>query len=198
MAASVLDRVLVVDRERPIASKYGGFSEPVIHERAVDADSGPFVVTTTKGPFVTTRVRKEGVVWSGFTECPVRDEGRLIKSLYKHLHAQAWDNKRPSVSESVDLVSMRGLEAKALIVSSSILSDACGRSVSDDEAEKLMWSQGHIAEVNGLQVYLCSDLDPGTGLVLAAPLLTGVYVRSAYSLAVMLYRADTAVALVTP
>lgn len=200
MLVSVLDKLLIVDRERRRASKYGGFSSPAFHERAVAASDGPFFVTNMRSSFVPTRMRQGDVVWAGFSECPIEAEDLVLRTLYdtlwQHSTTQGWANRCSSIALAMEAMQDRGLQPKALVVPFGLLKEACGSEISVEDAAKLMFAQGYVAESNGVRIYPCTQLPEGAAIVVAAPQLTGAYVRIDAFLAVVIQKADCSVVLV--
>jgi len=88
-----------------------------------------------------------------------------------------------------------GLEASALIVSSTFLEEACGKALSGEDAEKLMMMQGFVAEVEGVKV-LASDLPAGTAILASPRVSLGTYIRADDNVAILIRRADRTLVLV--
>lgn len=200
MPASILDKLLLVDRERRRASKKGGFAAPAFHERAVNPSDAPYFVTNMRSSFVPTRIRKESVVWAGFSECPVEAEDLVVRTLYdtlwRHSEAEGWPNRCKCLASAMETMRIRGFEPKALIVPLSLLEQVCGTPISAEDAAKLMFAQGYVAESNGIRVFPCSQLPEGSSVLAAAPELTGAYIRVDTYLAVMIQKADSSLVLV--
>ena len=128
------------------------------------------------------------------------EEEAFFFELYKAVWALSaeyrWTNRCTSIAEAVARMSGFGLMPKVLVVSLTLLQEACQREVTVEEAEKLMMVQGHITEVNGLRVLLATKLPPSAAVLATAPNLVGAYTRVDDYLSVLLYQADRALVLV--
>lgn len=201
MRVSALELVLTAERQRRQASKTGaGFAQPVLREQVEDATNAPFLVSNSRGSFVLGRRHPvEGSVRFAFTERPITEEGPLLAELFRVLWAtsvqQSWPNRCSSISQATARMVALGLEASALIVSSTFLEEACGKALSGEDAEKLMMMQGFVAEVEGVKV-LASDLPAGTAILASPRVSLGTYIRADDNVAILIRRADRTLVLV--
>lgn len=193
---TALERLLVTERHRRRAdeSSGAGFAVPTIAERAVEGGVDPLVVSDARGRLVRTRVSKaRGVARSGFFECSVAEEARLVGEFFEMLwevsRAEGWGNRCSSLAEASK--SMQ-LEPRSVVIPHSWLEKATG--LCREEAEQLMAVQGYVAKDD--QQILVADLADGDALLVAAPTLAGFYTRADTHLSVMLTRADQAFFLV--
>lgn len=188
MGFSALETLLVTERHRQRAGMGGEFAVPVMFERDCEKNAGPFMVTNTKGVFVTTRPLPNGKVRYGMTPCQTTEEDRILTHLHTVLPIRC-----PSIQDATADLRMNGMEAKSVIVSLSLAVSVCG--ITEEEATKAMESRGFAAEVTGLRVLLAA-LPLGTAIVAADPALVGVYTRVGDHLGVLLQRADRAIVAV--
>lgn len=196
---SALERLLVTERVPRRSSKEGGFARPLIHERTVVAEEGPFLVTNNRAAFVPTRMRPGNIVWAGFSEVPLGQEDPLVRQLFSALwrlsEEQGWANRCTSLRDAMPLMQTHGHQPRNLVVPVPLLGEACGQTFSPVDADQLMLGQGHVAKVGDLRI-LAADLRPGTALLFAAPSQVGSYVRSDQALAAVFLRVDRSVILV--
>lgn len=201
MRVSALDRILATERvgRRTTSTHHGGFAHPVLHERSVTLDEGPFVVSNKRGSFVQTRRRQDGTIWAGFSDVPVGGEGTFLRELYLSLWRisveSAWHNRCSALSEASPVMTSLGFSPRCVIVPHDLLTEACGNDLTAQDADRLMLAQGYVAKV-GEAFVLAGDLPAGAALVTTMPSVVGTYTRTDQSLAVMLFRADRAVVLV--
>ena len=90
----------------------------------------------------------------------------------------------------------QGLEPRTLVAPLSLIKEACGVEVGEDEAENLMLAQGHIAEVDGVRLVTTTSLPNGTAILAAAPSMVGTYLRVDDQLGIMVRQASRSIALV--
>lgn len=197
---STLERLLATERF-PRRSTAAGFARPTLFERAAPEGGAPFVASNARRGFVSVRASAAGHVRSGFSEVELgADEELFLAELFRALWAlsvqQGWTNRCTSIREAIARMGSFGLVPRLLAVPLDLLREACGREVTLEEAEKLMLSQGYIAEVDELQVLLAPQLAPTTAVLTTLPNLVGAYTRVDEWLSVLLCRADRALVLV--
>lgn len=180
MRVSALERLLITERQRPRAATGGGFSVPVMLERAVSVHEEPLLVSNTKGQFVQTRRNSEGMGRYGFFYCPLGQERAVVVRLHAAVEdiskTLGWSNRATTVHEGIQkFVSLR-VEPKAIVIPTDVVVEICGEGFTIETAEQAMVTQGFVAEVSGLKV-LVAPLLKGTALLTAAPSLVGVYTR---------------------
>lgn len=199
MRASALERLLTVEREARRSSMHGGFSIPAMSERAAAKDEAPFLVTNMRRTLLPTRLSVDGNVRFGFSECLPEQDGALLVELHRVLSElslrSGWNNRCRGLSEAVERIRMLGSEPFHLVVGPDQLTEACGETVSVEDAEKMMLAQGFVVKVSGVKV-LAGPLLPGTAMVTASPSQLGVYTRVDDRLGLLLKRVDRAVVLV--
>lgn len=202
MRVSALDRLFVTERIRRQAAQIehgGGFALPVLQERGVKPDDAPLVATNMRGSFVQVRSSRDGYARFAFTECEREDESMLLVELHRALwqisEDRDWPNRCNSLAQARPRLEALGFEPRTLVVSLSLLEKACGVEVTAEEAEKLMFEQGHVAEIDGVQVY-AADIPAGVALLASHPQLVGGYVRADTHLGILVTRADRALVLV--
>lgn len=178
---------------------HGGFSIPAMSERAATKDEGPFLVTNMRRTFLPTRRSSDGNVRFGFSECLPEQDGALLAELYQVLselsHRQGWTNRCRGLSEAAERLRMLGADPFHLVVGPDQLAEACGKTVSIEDAEKMMLAQGFVAEVSGVKV-LAGPLPPGAAMLTASPSQLGIYTRVDDRLGLLIKRVDRAVVLV--
>lgn len=178
---------------------HGDFAHAVLHERAVEIDDAPFVVTNKRRSFVQTRRRPDGTIWAGFSEMPIGAESGLLQELHSALWQlsvrNGWRNRCSSLEDAAPLMQTLGFEPRCLVVPVGLLKEVCGEELSVQDAEKLMLMQGHITKVGEVFV-LAADMAKGSALLTAVPKEVGTYTRTDESLAIMLFRVDRALILV--
>jgi len=201
MRVSALELVLTAERQRRQASNTGtGFARPVLREQTEDAVNAPFLVSNSRGSFVLGRRHPtESTVRFAFTERPITEETPLLVELFRALWAtsvqQSWSNRCSSISQATARMVALGLEASALIVSTTFLEEACGKALTDEDAERLMMMQGFVAEVEGVKV-LASGLPTGTAILASPRASLGTYIRADDQVAILIRRADRSLVLV--
>lgn len=200
MRVSVLERLFVPERVPGRVSVRGGdLARPVIHERAVEVEDAPFVVTSMRKTFTPTRRRPDGTLWAGFADVSVSEEGLLTRELYDSLWRisteNAWSNRCRALGEATPRMQTLGFQPWSLTVPVTLLKEACGADLSVQDAEKLMLGQGYITRLGDLFV-MAADLAEGQAILTAAPKVVGTYTRARDALALMVFRADRAVVLV--
>jgi len=87
------------------------------------------------------------------------------------------------------------MEPTSIVVSLSFLEDACGMSITLEDAEEIMLAQGYVTESDGLRV-LAADLPVGGAFVVTSPSVVGTYFRVDQHLGVLIRRADRSLVLV--
>jgi hypothetical protein len=200
MKLSVLERVLFVERHRRQASAAGGFSLPVMLQDQVSPEDEPLMVSNMRGDFLEGRRSKDGVSRFAFFPCPLEREDEVLRQLCHTLlrisTASNWGNRCRSVSEAMAFMVRQGLEPRTRVAPLSLLKEACGVAVGEDEAENLMLAQGHIAEVDGVRLVTTTALPQGAALLAAAPAIVGTYFRVDDCLGVMIRQANRSLVLV--
>ena len=179
MKVSFLDRMLLPERHHQRLAKSGGESltVPALSELKVDADVEPLLVTNMRGTFVPTKRSMGGIARYGFSEVSIEAEGTIVNELHRVLLLQAttlgWPNRCKTPLEGIARLKGLGFEPKFVVVSSE---DVCGSQSEADTMDRLTLFQGHVAEMEDVQV-LVGDLPKGKAFVTAAPALVGVYTR---------------------
>jgi hypothetical protein len=194
MEASVLERMLVVERHRRKAPLGGGdFSVPALEERPVEEFDEPLLVTNMRGDWVQTRRSGSGYGRFGFTECEVGDEAHLVSSLWATLTKVPWAIKCNDVATAVRRVDA----AKTLLVSYEMLKEFSSETLTTEEVAKIIFAQGYITKVGELGLLASEGLSGRTAIVTTVPALTGFYTRIDDHLGLMLLSADKTIAMVT-
>jgi hypothetical protein len=201
MKASTLERFLSTDRVRQqtAVKTRAGFARPVLCEQAMKEEEGPFLATNLRGSFLPSRRSLDGMVRFAFTECPVGAEGPLLTELHRVLWdvsvQQGWSNRCTDLQQARLLMGSSGVTPRAFIVGPSVLAEATGKNLSEEDVDKLMRYQGFVAEVDGVRI-LASDLPDGKAILAAIPSQVGLYVRSGDYLGVLICRANLSLVLV--
>lgn len=197
---SILERLLVTERVPRRATRSGDFARPAICEGSAPHNGGPFVASNARGRFVVVPSSSSGTLRSGFSDVELEDEGNLLSALFTDLWTlgtvRSWPNRCSNIVDAVAHMSTQGLEPKFLVVGRELLKDACGKSVSISDAEKMMQTQGFVAEINGTRVLVSAHLAGYAALLTTAPSLVGVYTRADDCLSVLIHRADRSIVLV--
>jgi hypothetical protein len=89
----------------------------------------------------------------------------------------------------------QGITPRSFIVGPSFLEEAAGKSLSEEDLNKLMRLQGHITEVEGVKV-LASCLPPGKAILTTVPSQVGQYIRTGDYLGLLICRANRSLVLV--
>jgi len=194
MKATVLERLFITERKRQRIAGDATLATPGIHERIARAEATPFVVSNARSTFVQTRRRSDGVVRSGFSECPLAAEGALLTELYRGLwtlgQEHGWDNRFPTLTQARE----RMAEPRLVVVSDALLREVGGGDLTPEDVEQLMLTRGYVLEADGLKV-LAGGLASGAMLA-AAPSSTGFYTRTGDWLSIFVQRANRAILLV--
>lgn len=190
-------------RQRVASSTVGTLSGhnmtvPALSELKADRDIEPLLVTNMRRTFVLTRCSSTGIARYGFSEVPIDEEDSILSELYVNLLTigaqKHWDNRCKTALEGVEGMRVRGLEPKFLILSKA---DIVGSDGESNDLERLAMVQGHVADLEGVQVLL-ADLPKGAAMVTAAPSLLGVYTRVGDHLGVLIQNADSTIRVVAP
>ncbi len=199
MRVSALEILLGTERIQQQTTEKAkvGFARPVLCEMEIGND-GPFLATNLRNSFLPTRRSDNGTVRFAFTECPIGQEGSLLNELYEVLWKTSvqydWPNRCTSISEARTRMVTLGMEPKAVILGLLDLEKTIG-AITEDDADKLMLTQGHIAEVGGIKA-LAADLLPGRAILSSTPSQVGHYVRSGDHLGILICQADRSLILV--
>lgn len=196
IVATVLERMLVTERERQRETLEGSLAFPGIHERVVSVGTDPIVVTNARGTFVQTKRRaSDGVARTGFSDVPLEREGDLLAELYRVLWKwgaeQNWPNRCSTIAQARE----RLVDARMLTISETLLETVVGDALTTDDVSKLMAAQGYVVEVDGLRV-LAGGLPDGAAMLSVAPVLLGFYTRTGEWLGIQIHRADRSILLV--
>lgn len=196
MGYTVLERLLEVERLRKRAAPGGGFSVPVMHERAVDAGVVPMLVTSTRGKLVATRPFAPGFARCGIFPCPRENEPEVFTALRKSLQetsaANGWGNRCTSIQAARARLEQSGRRVRSIVLAKA---DLPGIGVALEDAEKLMAIQGYVT-LHGSTQTLVADLPAGHGLVVSDA--AGLYMRVDDFLGLMLLNVDTRWVVVAP
>lgn len=184
MGYTILDRIFEPERIHKRAAPQGGFSFPLMQERAVTPSIEPVLVTNTRGLWVQTRTFAPGLVRCGIFNCTVDDEDAVFLALLNKIHEIGWANRCTSVPEALTKMRAAGIRPRSVVISQEDLGQA---GVDAQAAEHLMRYQGHVGVADGVQT-LVGPLPSGARLVVAAD--AGVYLRCDDHLGVMAYGAN--------
>ena len=200
---SVLDLLFVPERHRRQAAKVqsgGGFALPVLQEQAVGHEEGPFVVSNMRQSFLLGRRSQEGNVRVGFSDCTVGEEGpyvtQLVLSLERLSVENGWSNRCTSLAEARPMMKALKMEPSALLVPHTLLAEAAGTNLSVEDAGKLMTTQGHIVQIDGVRILVWPGLPDHTAMLVAPPAMAGTYIRVDHYLGILATRADRAFVIV--
>lgn len=166
-------------------------------EVPLESSSEPLVVTNAMGWLVVTRVsRTNSLGRYGFFECPTTAEQNLMPRIFSDLWGLSrnlgWKNRCSSLSEATG--KMR-LPPRSVVVPYSLVEQASGEALSREDCDRLMTTQGYIADKNGQQI-LVANLEDGQALLAATPALVGVYTRIDDWLGLLLKQVDQTLFLV--
>ena len=195
MSLSVLGQVLSPDRYRQKFARSGRLSIPFMHERVFEQDSNPVLVINSKGSFVVSRPSYEGAFRCAFHECPIEDEGIVLRSLYQTLvelsSLHQWNIRCTSVQESVGRLRSTGFDPKSIVLSANSLPELIGVDIKQTEVRS-----GYLADIDGVRMFT-SDLPERTAIIFGSPVMAGVYVRVQDYLGLMLLRVDRSIMVVS-
>jgi hypothetical protein len=196
MGYTALERLFEVERLRKRAAPGGGFSIPVMHERAVASTVAPLLVTNTRGKLVPSRPFPSGEARCGIFPCPHDSEPALLRQLLDSIQeisaARGWVNRCTSIQAACVQMEQSRKHVRSIIIAKADLSSI---GVDLESAEKLMALQGYVT-LHGSTQTLMADLPSGRGLVVSAD--AGLYVRIDEFLGLMLFNADRSVITVGP
>ena len=199
MIVPIFSRLLVPERLRRQADMTGaGFARPAMAERPVEQYQTPLLVTNMSGQFVSVQVSQHtGKARYAFCECPPASEPVLLPRLWAKVAElggqQGWGNRCTSIAEALDRMKAQGLVPRSMVVAYSLLGDVC--QLDRQTADALMSAQGHVMEIEGLQI-LVSDLPQDKAFVAASPALLGYYTRTDDHLGLMFTQVDKTLILV--
>lgn len=182
MTLSVLSHLLVTERERPRAARGAGFAIPAMLERDAPFEAAdPVMGSGSRGQFLVTPRTRDGVYRYALSTCPVENENDLILQLHATLWSEGerrgWSNRASTVSQALQAMSSRGLQAKTLIIPLSLAETIC------PEANI---QEGKVCVIGELNV-LVADFADGEALVATSPPRVGVYTRVGDYLGLQLY-----------
>lgn len=202
MKVSILERLLHAERHRrKVHGANSSFVPPVATRFVCEAKQAPWVTSLSSGHFAPTHRDKEGFVAQAFTDCPIEEEGRLLRDLYDTLltlHGLfRWTNVCKTIVEAKTRMAAAGFEAKYLVVPFADLKDVVGSGLTLDEAEMLMMTQGCVADVGGVKILTVGDeLPNGSAILSTMPSIVGVYNRVYDHVGVTIFQADHSLVLV--
>ncbi len=202
MKISILERLLHAERHRPKLDNSGSFVTPKAMSFATDPQQGPWVTSLSKGQFAPTHQDKNGFVAQAFTECPLEEEGRLLRELYGTLTTLRgvfrWTNVCRTIVEAKQRMVSAGYETKNLVVPFADLAEIVGSSLTLEEAEMLMLTQGCVADVGGVKILTVgNELPKGSAILSTLPAIVGVYNRVYDHVGVTIFQADRSLVLVS-
>lgn len=203
MKVSVLERLLHAERHRrKMRESDGSLVPPVATSFACEPEQGPWLTTISRGKFAPTHRDSHGFVAQAFTECPLEEEGRLLRELYGTLltlrKVFRWTNVCKTIVEARRRMTLAGYEAKYLVVPFADLGDVVGSSLTLDEAEMLTLTQGCVADVGGVKILTTGDeLPKGSAILSTLPSIVGVYNRVYDHVGITLFQADRSLVLVS-
>lgn len=199
---TALERMLIPEREprRAAETSQVGFAVPGLLERTLEVDQEPLLATDMRGSFVPTRVsRIRKIARCGLSECLPEDEAGLLAELWRVAWGlsveQGWYNRCTNLAEAAGLMRAQGYEPRSVVIPYSLVHEASGQALNREEADNLMFAQGYIAEVNGVQI-LAADLPERKSLMVASPALAGFYTRVDDRLGVLLTRVNRTLFLI--
>lgn len=179
---SILDCLLVVDRERRRVSRTGNFAVPAIHEQKAEENQAPFLVSNMRCRFVGTKIRPNGVVWAGFSPVPTEDEDlflpQLFVDLWSHSVNSDWGNRKTTLQGAELYMKARELTPTAVVVRSQEDFPDLGVEVKT--------------------IYELGALPKGCAILFAETDRLGSYVRSDTNLALLFKEVDATIVLVGP
>jgi hypothetical protein len=195
---SILERLLQAERHH----RKEGSAPPVALRFACELEQAPWVTSLFSGHFAPTHRDKNGFVGQAFTECPISEEGPLLRELYETLitlqRVFSWSNVCGSIGEAQRRMTSFGFEAKYLVVPFADLETLVGASLTLEEAEKVMATKGCVAEVDGVKILTAGDeLPKGSAILSTLPSIVGVYSRIYDHVGVTIFQADRSVVLVS-
>lgn len=202
MKISILERLLVSERFRPMVStKTGAILPPIVTKRPTTKDEAPHVVSRAKAGFTLTRPDSTGEVMQGFSMCPLESEDLVVRSLYDTLWEMGklygWNNRYASLEAALTRADSAAFPPKAAVVPFSTLQEIVGNELSEEDAERITLAKGCVTEVSGVKILSARGaLSPGTAIIATTPQLVGTYMRASEHLSIMITRADRSLALV--
>lgn len=203
MKISVLERLFHAERHRrKLREGDSSFAPPAGASFTVMPEQAPWVTSLSMGKFAPTYRDKDGYVGQAFIECPLEEEGRLIRELYLSMltlrSVFGWSNVVKTIAEARNRMAGFGLDSKTLLVSFESLSAVVGSSLTLEEADMLMLTKGCVAEVGGVQILTVGDALPkGAAILGTLPALVGVYTRVYDHVGLTVFQADRSLVLVS-
>jgi len=191
MGYTILDRLFEVERIHKRAAPQGGFSVPVMQERAATPAIEPVLVTNTRGAWVQTRTFAPGNVRCGIFSCLIDEETAVFQSLLRTIQDRGWDNRCTSVPEALEKMRAAGIKPRSIVIPEEDLPQT---GVDLKTAEYLMRFQGYVSVVDGVQT-LVGPVPAKQRLVVAAD--AGVYLRSDDYIGVMVFKANRSFSVVS-
>jgi hypothetical protein len=203
MKISILERLLHAERHRrKLQEGDSSFVPPVATSFSCDPGQGPWVTSLSQGKFAATHQDKQGFVAQAFTDCPLEEEGRLLRELYGTLITLRgvfrWTNVCKTIVEAKHRMALSGFEAKCLVVPFADLEGVVGSGLTLGEAEMLMLTQGCVADVGGVKILTAGDeLPKGSAILSTVPSIVGVYNRVYDHVGITIFQADRSLVLVS-
>lgn len=190
MPFSIFSRILITERlGKKARVEASGFAPPVVGERYLDKSQSNLVVTNTKGKFISTRTRSDGLVRFAFCHCPLENEADLMVLAYQDLllisKEKGWPNRALTIEDAVKKLQSSNLEPRSLLISPDLVPEISAGKYTLENAREVMAQVGVMAHVEGVQVLL-AELPKRSAIVWAAPALAGYYTRSEGYLGVLL------------
>jgi hypothetical protein len=192
---SILAILLHVERERRKASSaHEGYQAPLMAEWVSEPGVAPLYSSNLQGGLLPAKVHQDtGVLRLGFFRCSLEQEGKWLAYLAQVLSRAAEVNRWPIAHttpiQAIQAMASRGCPASHWVAPPNLVQEASG--LSTEEAQTLMGVQGYVSEVEGVRLVM-ADLDPDSQLLVSAPSLAGLYIRSDDHMAVSIWRASTA------
>ncbi len=202
MKISILERLLVSERFRPMVStKTGAILPPIVTKSRTSREEAPHVVSRAKGGFTITLPSLAGEVMQGFSMCPLEEEDIVVRSLYDTLwemgKVYGWNNRYVSLEAALTRPDSAAFPPKAAVVPFSTLQEIVGNELSEEEAERITLARGCVAEVSGVKIISARGaLPPGTAIIATTPQLVGTYMRASEHMSILIMRADRSLVLV--
>jgi hypothetical protein len=148
----------------------------------------PIWATNMRSDLVPVKIGSAGTARYGFSEVLPEEEDALLWLIIERILKNG--HTAPDFLQASRWMTDRGLAPCHLVTPYDLVSEACGREVSRDEADEVMSKQGYLAEVAGGLRVIAANVP--MSLVVAHPTMAGFYTRSDDRLGLMLTRTSSA------
>lgn len=196
MRISILERVLIPQRDDSKRLDSGQLTPPVAAQVPSNGTDGPWVSSNSKARLVPTYC-KDSRVLKAFFRCPIDDEDKVLESWFHELWALStrlrWENRVSTRDQAIEVMQRLGLHPTYLVMPLADMK----LGMSEADVDKLSLAKGYVTEVDNLKVISARRaLLSGCAMLFASRCDTGCYTRIEDFLAISWFRADRSVFLI--